>query len=451
MTAEVNQQGQDGLNVFIGPFIFLKRESDNVVKRVMESEGKVLGDLTRGPQRAKQLRAKQYPGSIRINLRPMGMAHFKKLRAQDWRTKMALRQESAVLFNASSGRPFPLLVLDETEVKFASSGGQQDQLVPLWSEIDRSVDIGSWVTSGGTLNFPKDAIRSDTRANHVCTGTDAFVPLSVWFMVVAVKCLIVGVDVLFIVVHQDTLMRSLHGFQHVKAMFPALRSVVVTAAHADTTKMEWARQLLDVEQTGITVQVKMPEAEKKKRDDEMKQQVAQARGGAVSYGWAEAMHGGPITLEQFRPVDMSDDAFVANTFLKTFLKELGSKEPANVVKLYAPNALFSMTVQIAGKEKPIAFYERFDHNLFKNRDETLFEGREAIGEAYAGIFEEGFECVATSMNATSIEPDRLHFVVLHGVFQPQEQLLFGFDRTLVIEQDEDTFMIVNDQLHIRTA
>ena len=38
MTAEVNQQGQDGLNVFIGPFIFLKRESDNVVKRVIESE-----------------------------------------------------------------------------------------------------------------------------------------------------------------------------------------------------------------------------------------------------------------------------------------------------------------------------------------------------------------------------------------------------------------------------
>ena len=443
MTYENTQNGRQALVVCLGPFIFRNRESDNVMKNVIDAESKALWELARGSQRqGKQLKAKVVGGPLKIMIRSIASICFRKIQAEDWRAREALKQESAVLFNASSGTPFPLLVLDDWMMTRVNNAGQLEQT--LWNPIYNSVDLGQWVTGSGTLNFPKNLIdcRHDGResVNYVRMGTEEPVPLRLWFMVVAVKCMLQGVDVLFIVVQDEHLMRSLDGFQHVKALFPSLRSVVVSVAHSDATQMEWSRQVLNIEETGITVQVKMKNIPERKE---------QKYGGAASSGWAPAMQG-LMSLEQFRSVDLSSGSFVANEFLKEFLEALGSQDPGTIVKMYAPNALFSMTAQMAGKTKPIAFYERFDHNLFKNTDETLFEGHEEIEKAYEVIFQEGFACVATSMNANSIEPDRLHFVVLHGVFQPHEQLLFGFDRTLVIEQDGETFVIMNDQLHIRT-
>ena len=402
--------------VFMGPFIISKGGGDNeFVKKRVSTDSKAIVQLAEASAahkihvKAQKVIYVTIPRLITFRLcfssceSPAGMEE--------------LRQQSGVLFNPQPF-PFPVMVFSGIELLQSESGSLEAAMKQAWEGVDPTT-----VVKNGTLECD---IKMYNQRNQTIK--------SLWLLAAALRCLEANVEVRAISCPESCPLSSLDSFMTIKQMFPELTRIECSGSLRGRRAETIMRHLASA---GVSVE---------NRDEKKKILPFSARKGPIDLFGAESTFVEPGSVSQFQDVSMDGKEF---EFLREFLRVCAEGTLEEIGQCYAPMSVMSLTVQMVSHDAPLAFYEQFDHNLLKNTDDTLIEGRNAIVEAYEVIFGEHFISVVTSMDTTRISPE-LQFVTLHGVFEPAEQQLFGFDRTLVIGVEGEKCMILNDQLYLRT-
>lgn len=400
--------------VFIGPFITGRSgDNDTIVKKRVRPDSQAILQLAEASATHKiHVKAQKVIQIVIPNFLRLWFSSCESPGGIE-----ELRQQSGVLFNPAPF-PFPVMVFSGIELLESDSNSLEASMKKAWEGVAPTA-----LVKGGILECNTTMYNQNDRTIK-----------SLWLLAAALRCLQAGVEVRTISCPESFPLRSLDSFMSIKQMFPDLTRIECSGSLRGRKAETIMRHLASA---GVAVDI---------REERKKILPFRVQKGPIDLFGAESTFVEPVSVRQFQGLSMDGKEF---EFLREFLRVCAEGTLEEIGQCYAPMSVMSLTVQIVSSDAPLAFYEQFNHNLLKNTDDTLIEGRNAIVEAYELIFGEHFISVVTSMDRTPIS-DELQFVTLHGAFEPAEEQLFGFDRTLVIGVEEGKSMILNDQLYLRT-
>lgn len=145
-----------------------------------------------------------------------------------------------------------------------------------------------------------------------------------------------------------------------------------------------------------------------------------------------------------KPIEILPTEFIANPFLLAFLKQ-SAEDMSCISGFYEDSAIMSITSE---KSTDLIQYQPYTRSLMNGRD-NFVQGQEEICEFCLEVFGNSTDFKITKIQANEVVENG-YLMVLHGYFEDEQQLTIGFDRTLLIGQDEEAFFISNDQIHLRS-
>lgn len=183
--------------------------------------------------------------------------------------------------------------------------------------------------------------------------------------------------------------------------------------------------------------------------------IQQSTGGFVKYQYLKAPEFKEPEIELPPPelatnknegqeIEIFPSEFVANPFLIAFLKQSG-ENMNGIIDFYEENAIMSLTSEPA---EDLKMYRPFTRSL-KNGRNNFVQGRDDITEFNIAVFGQSVHFKITKIQACEVIENG-YMMVLHGCFVNENEKSVGFDRTLFIGREDDTFMITNDQIHLRS-
>ena len=153
-----------------------------------------------------------------------------------------------------------------------------------------------------------------------------------------------------------------------------------------------------------------------------------------------------ISLDQFSSVFINPNSFPTNSFLISFLDCLW-KRPIESDKFYFLNALFSFSIDPSNDQDFLNSYNQFSTNLLLNQIKRSL-GKNTISEFNSYLFPYGFKCKILSFNSHLITKF-YYLIIIHGVFLGNKNIVYKFDRTLIIIKINSNYFITNDNLLIK--
>lgn len=150
-----------------------------------------------------------------------------------------------------------------------------------------------------------------------------------------------------------------------------------------------------------------------------------------------------ITLDMFPSIQFDIDEFPTNRFICHYFK-LAWEQISSCENYYSDDAVFSVILQ----NSPMTMhFINFDSD-FMNDSPNHYHGKDEIIQVLQQLFPYGFKANITAMNC-SIISENIYLVIIHGVFESDEQNIYGFDRSFFIDLYEYNFRILNDNIFIR--
>ena len=150
-----------------------------------------------------------------------------------------------------------------------------------------------------------------------------------------------------------------------------------------------------------------------------------------------------LTLDMFPPISFNVDEFPTNGFVCHFFKLMFEKIE-DCIYYYSEDAVFSIILQ----DSPLTECFNDYKSDCQNDSPKHYYGNDNIINILKQLFPTGLKANITSMNC-SIIGDDLFSVIVHGVFESEEQIIFGFDRSFFIDFYNSCFRILNDNIFIR--
>lgn len=150
-----------------------------------------------------------------------------------------------------------------------------------------------------------------------------------------------------------------------------------------------------------------------------------------------------VTLDMFSSIEFDVDEFPTNGFVCHFFKLMWDKIE-ECIYYYTKDSVFSVILQHIPQTK---CFEDFESDC-QGDSAKHYNGNDMIVQILRQLFPSGFKSVVTSMNCSIVGND-IYSVIVHGVFENEEKMVFGFDRSLFIDFYDSSFRILNDNIFIR--
>ncbi|OHS93013.1 hypothetical protein TRFO_40689 [Tritrichomonas foetus] len=298
----------------------------------------------------------------------------------------------------------------------------------------RSPTFLSQVYSKGVLNLSNLQTRFPELLRYINTNDRNHHGIDFILFLMACYCVENKHNVQVINISNNNL-TSVRAFKTLKLLFPSLATIVAEGNNLDGKNFE------KIKQSGVVIQVSiggynkpLPDFSKcKKHNPYLADENEMSPPNLIQ-----------PEIEPIVPLEINPNDFPANPFLISFLQQAKTRLDS-IESFFSPSSTMSVTTE-SGTQ--LMFYTQFNRNIIRGQN-NFASGPENIKNLHILIFGTAWNFAVSRMQYHELMAN-LYVMVLHGSFLDRNQILIGFDLSLMIARNADTFWITNEQIHFRS-